>query len=112
MSQAQYNFVGEHYINISLEELSDLMHNTRNLNLIMYQYIFIIIRIPVNLLTRRLFENMRYGLGEYFLEDMRTLMGTLSMYQLRITHDFINYISANRRNPNLHNMIIAYNNNN
>ena len=110
MSQAQPNFVGEHYINISLQSLQNLMHDIPNLNLIMFQYIFIKMRIPVNLLTRRLYSNMRYGIGEYFLEDIRGLMETLSIHQITRMHDFIHYISANRNNRNLHHMINAYNN--
>jgi len=100
----------EHYINVSIYNLYNLMHEMPNLNLIMFQYIFTTMTIPVNLFTRRLYNNMRYGIGEYFLEDMRVLMERLSRNQVIMMNDFIGYISRNRSNPNLHYMITAYNN--
>ena len=100
----------EHYIIVSLDRLCNLMHDISNLNLIMYQFLFVKMGIPINLFTRRLFNNMRYGLGEYFLDDMRTLLDRSSRVQVVRINDFIHYITTNRSNPNFHHMIAAYNN--
>ena len=109
MNQLQ-EYTNEEIIDVTIHRLELIMHELHLLNVFLLQYIFGVMQIPVNSINYRLLHSLRNGNGDFFIEDMENLLLSLPRAQIERIECFTSYITTNRNNHNLHDMVTSYHN--